>query len=394
MRQTLFTYIYYLLALVLYIIAIPIILYLSFKSKYKHSLPARFFLQRTPAFTKEGIWFHTCSLGEAKALAPLIEQVSKAAVNISVITHTGFSAASAYKNAYVSYLPYELFLPFWQKKQRLLIVLEAELWYMLFLVAVQQGTKTVLLNARISERSYPKYLKMRWFYSRLFKFVDVLYVQSEIDKERFESLGASNIKVIGNIKLAQKITATKDYTKPIGLSIVGGSTHEDEEKILLEAFLEFKKVHEESTRLIIVPRHPERFETVSKMMQAYADEYSLSFARFSENTALDTDLILVDKMGELNNIYAISDIAVLGGAFAPIGGHNPLEPIAFGCKVISGKKIFNQEELFKYVKHAQLVEEDELTEAFSKALDMPASHIDESVDLTEVNKLIKEYDYE
>ena len=113
MRQTLFTYIYYLLALVLYIIAIPIILYLSFKLKYKHSLPARFFLQRTPAFTKEGIWFHTCSLGEAKALAPLIEQVSKAAVNISVITHTGFSAASAYKNAYVSYLPYELFLPFW-----------------------------------------------------------------------------------------------------------------------------------------------------------------------------------------------------------------------------------------------------------------------------------------
>ena len=394
MRQTLFTYIYYLLALVLYIIAIPIILYLSFKLKYKHSLPARFFLQRTPAFTKEGIWFHTCSLGEAKALAPLIEQVSKAAVNISVITHTGFSAASAYKNAYVSYLPYELFLPFWQKKQRLLIVLEAELWYMLFLVAVQQGTKTVLLNARISERSYPKYLKMRWFYSRLFKFVDVLYVQSEIDKERFESLGASNIKVIGNIKLAQKITATKEYTKPNGLSIVGGSTHEDEEKILLEAFLEFKKVHEESTRLIIVPRHPERFETVSKMMQAYADEHSLSFARFSENTALDTDLILVDKMGELNNIYAISDIAVLGGAFAPVGGHNPLEPIAFGCKVISGKKIFNQEELFKYVKHAQLVEEDELTEAFSKALDMPASHIDESVDLKEVNKLIKEYDYE
>ncbi len=394
MRQTFFTYIYYLLALVLYIVAIPIILYLSFKSKYKHSLPARFFLQRTPTFSKEGIWFHACSLGEAKALAPLVEQVSKAAVNISVITHTGFSAALAYKNAYVSYLPYELFLPFWQKKQRLLIVLEAELWYMLFLVATQQGTKTVLLNARISDRSYPKYLKMRWFYSRLFRYVDILYVQSEVDKERFESLGASNIKVIGNIKLAQKITVTKEYPKPKGLSLVGGSTHEGEEKILLEAFLDFKRAHKEEMRLIIVPRHPERFETVSKMMQAYADEHSLSFARFSQSTALDTDLILVDKMGELNNIYAISDIAVLGGAFAPIGGHNPLEPIAFGCKVISGKKIFNQQELFKYVKHAQLVEEDELAEAFIKALDMPSSHIDEKVDLKEVSKLIKEYDYE
>lgn len=389
-----FTYIYYLLALALYIIAIPIILYLSFKSKYKHSLPARFFLQRTPPFSKEGIWFHACSLGEAKALAPLIETVTKAQVNISVITHTGFSAASAYKEAAVRYLPYEIFLPFWQKKQRVLIVLEAELWYLLFLVAAQKGTKTVLLNARISERSYPKYMKMRWFYSRLFKYVDLIYVQSEVDKKRFVSLGAEHIKVIGNIKLAQKITATQEYVKPVGLSIVGGSTHEGEEKIMLDAFLAFKKVHKEDMRLIIVPRHPERFESVAKLMEACADENSLSFSRFSHSSALDTDLILVDKMGELNNIYAISDIAVLGGAFAPIGGHNPLEPIAFGCKIISGKKIFNQQELFKYVKHAQLVEEDELAEAFIKALDMPSSSIEETVDLNEINKLIKEYDYE
>ncbi len=389
-----FTYIYYLLALALYIIAIPIILYLSFKSKYKHSLPARFFLQRTPSFSKEGIWFHACSLGETKALAPLIETITKAQVNISVITHTGFSAATAYKKAAVRYLPYELFLPFWQKKQRLLIVLEAELWYMLFLVAAQKGTKTVLLNARISEKSYPKYMKMRWFYSRLLEHVDLIYVQSEIDKQRFESLGAKHIKVIGNIKLAQKITATQSYTKPSGISIVGGSTHEGEERAILEAFLAFKKVHKAELRLIIVPRHPERFEAVGKMMQKYADENALSFSRFTQTTALDTDLVLVDKMGELNNIYAVSDIAVLGGAFAPIGGHNPLEPIAFGCKVISGKKIFNQQELFKYVKHAQLVEEDELAEAFAKALDMPSSHVDEKVDLYEINKLIKEYDYE
>jgi 3-deoxy-D-manno-octulosonic-acid transferase len=351
-------------------------------------------LQRTPPFSKEGIWFHACSLGEAKALAPLIETITKAQVNISVITHTGFSAASAYKEATVRYLPYEIFLPFWQKRQRLLIVLEAELWYLLFLVAAQKGTKTVLLNARISERSYPKYMKMRWFYSRLFKYVDHIYVQSEVDKKRFESLGAEHIKVVGNIKLAQKITATQEYKRPDGLNIVGGSTHEGEEKIILDAFLAFKKVHKEDMRLIIVPRHPERFESVAKLMQACADENGLSFSRFSKSTALETDLILVDKMGELNNIYAISDIAVLGGAFAPIGGHNPLEPIAFGCKIISGKKIFNQQELFKYVKYTQLVEDGGLAEAFSKALDMPASNVEETVDLNEINKLIKEYDYE
>lgn len=356
-------------------------------------MPARFFLQKTPPFSKDGIWFHACSLGEAKALSPLIEKITKAQVNLSVITHTGFSAASSYKEAQVRYLPYELFLPFWQRRQRLLIVLEAELWFMLFAVAVSKGTKTVLLNARISDRSYPKYLKMKWFYSRLFKYVDLIYVQSETDRERFVSLGASNIKVIGNIKLAQKIETTRKYPKAEGLTIVAGSTHEGEEKIILDAFLAFKKVHTEAVRLIVVPRHPERFEAVSQMLQVHADKEGLSYSRFSQSQTLDNDLILVDKMGELNNMYAVSDIAVLGGGFAPIGGHNPLEPIAFGCKLISGKKIFNQMELFKYVKHAQLVEAEELAEAFAVSLDMPAASIDEKVDLNEINKLIGEYDY-
>lgn len=392
MRQSFF-YFYYFLSVLLYIIALPVILYFSFKSKYRESLPARFFLQRTPRFTKDGIWFHACSLGEVKALSPLIETITKTQVNISVITHTGFSAASSYRDAQVRYLPYELFLPFWQRRQRLLVVLEAELWYMLFAVASARGTKTILLNARISDRSYPKYLKMRWFYGRLLEYVDMIYVQSETDRQRFESLGATNIKVIGNIKLAQKIEAGKEYTKAKGLSIVAGSTHPGEEKIILDAFLAFKKVHNEALHLIIVPRHPERFEAVSQMMQERAKEEGLSFSRFSQSQNLGDDLILVDKMGELNNMYAVSDIAVLGGGFAPIGGHNPLEPVAFGCKIISGKKIFNQKELFKYVKHVQFVEPSELSEAFVKALDMPASSVDEKVDLHEINALIKECDY-
>jgi len=366
----------------------------SFKKKYKESIPARFFLNKTPSFSKEGVWFHACSLGEAKALSPLIEDITKTQVNISVITHTGFSAAKAYTEAEVRYLPYELFMPFWQSKQKLLIVLEAELWYMLFVAAKAKGTKTVLLNGRISDRSYGKYLKMKWFYSRLFKYVDLIYVQSKIDKERFESLGATNLKVIGNIKLAQKIEASKDYTKASGLSIVAGSTHKDEEKLIIEAFLAFKKVHEGKVHLVIVPRHPERFNEVKTLMQGYCEKFSLSFSCFSEDKSLENDLVLIDEMGELNNIYAVSDIAVLGGGFAPIGGHNPLEPIAFGCKIISGKKIFNQIELFKYVKNAQLIEDDELAQAFSKALTMPPSSIEERVDLDEIKRLIKDCDYE
>ena len=392
--RTPFFFLYYILSIVLYIIFLPILLSYSFKRKYKESLPARFFLNKTPPFTKEGVWFHACSLGEAKALEPLIRSINKAQVNISVITHTGFSAASAFRKAQVRYLPYELFMPFWQKKQRVLIVLEAELWYMLFVVAKARGTKTILLNARISDRSYGKYLKMRWFYSRLLEYVDLIYVQSEVDKERFEALGAKNLKVIGNIKLAQRIEASQEYTKTDGLNIVAGSTHEGEEALIIEAFLEFKKVYNEKLRLIIVPRHPERFEKVHDLMLTFSQGSNLSLSRFSEDNNIESDLVLMDKMGELNNIYAISDIAVLGGGFAPVGGHNPLEPISFGCKLISGKNIYNQTELFKYVKNAQLIEKDELKEAFIRAIDLPVSSIDEKVDLDDIKSLIKDYDYE
>jgi 3-deoxy-D-manno-octulosonic-acid transferase len=385
-----FFYIYYTLSVLVYILALPVVLYFSFRSKYKVSLPARFFLQKTPSFREEGIWFHACSLGEAKALEPFIEQITKTPVNISVITHTGFSAASSYKNATVRYLPYEMFLPFWIKKQRLLIVLEAELWYMLFAVAKAKGTKTVLLNARISDRSYPKYLKMKWFYSRLLRHIDLIYVQSEVDAERFRFLGADNPKVIGNIKLAQKITATKSYIKPTGLSFVGGSTHVGEEKAILDAYVEFKKVHKEYSHLILVPRHPERFEAVHQMMSEYAQEHDLRYVRFSQEPDLEADIILVDKMGELNNIYKISDVCILGGAFTPVGGHNPLEPVHFGCKIITGEQIFNQRELFKYVKNVQFIHEDELASAMVKAIDMPASSIEESVDLDEIHTLIRE----
>jgi 3-deoxy-D-manno-octulosonic-acid transferase len=391
--RTPFFFLYFILSIFFYVIALPLILYLSFRHKYKVSIPARFFLQKNASFEPDGIWFHACSLGEAKALAPFIEHIKHSKVNISVITHTGYSAARSFTDATVRYLPYEMFLPWWQKRQKLLVVLEAELWVALFVVAKAKGAKTVLLNARISERSYPKYLKMKWLYQRLFTYVDLIYVQSQQDQERFESLGAKNIRVIGNIKLAQRIEATKAYEKPEGMTIVAGSTHETEEELIIQAFDGFKQKHPEA-RLIIVPRHPERFEKVHTLLESYAKEEGLKYSRFSQDNALGFDITLIDAMGELNNIYAISDIAILGGGFAPIGGHNPLEPIAFSCKVISGKEIFNQKELFKYVQHAQIVENDAIEAALEKAVDMPPSQMSEGVELKEVYALLEEYDHE
>jgi len=365
---------------VLFLVALPLVVYLAFKSKYKESIPSRFFLFKNPSFIKtNAIWFHVCSLGEARALKPILELIKSEEVVITTITQTGQTEAKRY-DAEVRYLPYEMFLPLWFKKQKLLIVLEAEFWYLLFAVARARGTKLVLLNARISDKSVKKYLQLSWFYKKLLDNVDTIYAQSEVDKNRFIALGGRNIEVIGNIKLAGEIKHTQEYEKSQTLTIVAGSTHESEEKSVLAAFIEYRREH--SSKLIVVPRHPERFDDVYMLLEEAAKDNGLTLSLFSKNNNFDADITLVDMMGELNNVYKISDIAILGGAFRDdVGGHNPLEPAHFGCKIITGKHFFHQKELFKYVHHVQYVEQTEIYEAINKAKDLPESMVEETIDL-------------
>jgi len=372
---------------VLYFIALPLIIYLSFKQKYKESIPSRFFLFRNSSFKKKnGIWFHVCSLGEAKALKPILELLKEKDILITTITQTGQREAQKY-DAEVRYLPYEMFLPFWIKKQELLIVLEAEFWYLLFAVARARGARVILLNARISDKSVKKYLQFSWFYKKLLSYVEIVYVQSESDKNRFLALGAKNIEVIGNIKLLGKITHTKEYEKPEAQTIVAGSTHEGEEKSILAAFIEYKR--ENNSKLIVVPRHPERFQSVYALMQEAASHNGLTLSRWSDSQNTQADMILIDAMGELNNIYNISDVAILGGAFKEdVGGHNPLEPAYFRCKIITGKHFFHQKELFKYVHHVQYVEKKEILQALQNTKDLPSSRVEETINLDPVIKNI------
>jgi len=197
-KNKFFFLLYYFLSLTLYFLFLPFLIILSFKKKYKKSIPARFFLYKNPPFKNYTYWFHSCSLGETKALKPLIEKFDR--INLSVITNTGFEEAKKYKNADVRFLPYEIFLPFWIKPCKSLVVMEAELWYMLFFIAKKRCKKTVLLNARISDKSYPKYLKFKWFYKKIFENIDVVLAQSETDKSFFIYLALSqnNINIFKN----------------------------------------------------------------------------------------------------------------------------------------------------------------------------------------------------
>ncbi len=350
--MSLFSIFYYLVLSFIYILAIPYLIFKSRNIKYKEAIPAKFFLRNNPKFKENGIWFHSCSMGETKAIKPLIDNYIKEA-NISVITNTGFEEAKKISSN-VKYLPFEIFLPFWINKQKVLVVMEAELWYLLFLFAKKKGAKTLLINARISDKSYKSYEKFSFFYKRIFKNIDKVFAQSEVDKSRLEELGATNIEVIGNIKLAQLPKVNVNLVKPKQVVITAASTHENEEKLILEAF---KK---EQGKLIVVPRHPERFEKVHLEILEFIKDKNISYERYSNKESFESDIILVDKMGILNDIYAISDVVILGGAFEKIGGHNPIEPAFFGCKIISGKNIFNQKSLFDCIKNYSLIENDEL----------------------------------
>jgi len=350
--------IYYFIALLFYLLSIPILIILSFKNKYKDSIPARFFLLTNPPFTKKLHHFHTCSLGETKAIKPIIEKFDE--VNLSVITNTGYEEAKKYKNANVRFLPFEIFLPFWYKPCKSLVVVEAELWLMMFIMAKKRCQKTILINARISDKSYPKYMKFKWFYSYLFKYIDVILAQSETDKKRLISLGAKNVKVAGNIKSAVSYQVTKEYKKPNKELIIAGSTHAGEEEIILNNY-------KHNSILVIVPRHPERFEEVYKKIENYSSNNNLTYGKIEEG--LDKDIILVDKMGELINLYAIADKIILGGSFVDnVGGHNPLEVAYFNKPIISGKYIFNQYPLFKMVENANIIENNQLKEYLNKNL--------------------------
>lgn len=282
------------------------------------------------------------------ALVPLIEALNKS-FNISTTTNTGFTYASRLTNN-PRFLPYEIFLPFWMRQHHTLVVLEAELWYMLFFMAKKRGMKTILLNARISDKSYASYKKFAFFYRYIFAYIDHVYAQTQTDADRLRELGAKNVLVSGNIKLTSKPHVTKVYDKPLVPIITAASTHAEEEKLILDAY------EISMGKLIIVPRHPERFESVYTLMKAHTQHTNISISRWSQKENFDADITLIDTMGELVNIYAITDTVILGGAFAKIGGHNPLEPAFFETAIISGEHYFNQKETFRAVDNIQIVD--------------------------------------
>lgn len=315
------------------------------------------------------IWIHAVSVGEVMAAAPLVQALFEKhpddSILITTVTPTGSARVTALfgNNVAHVYAPYDLpgavsrFLN--RVRPRLAIVMETELWPNLFRACQGRSIPLLLVNARLSERSVAGYRRVRSLAARTLSMVTEIAAQSELDAGRFRSLGADErcITVTGNMKFEQRVSPSlleraevlrRDWGA--GRAVwVAGSTHDGEDEIILDVFRQLRKQFRDCL-LVLVPRHPERFESVAELCRHRGYNTLLRSERAS--CTPETDVFIGDSMGELGLFYAASDVAFVGGSLVEHGGHNLLEPAALGVPVVTGSHVFNFVEICELLLQA------------------------------------------
>lgn len=329
---------------------------LLFIKKWRKGFFKKLGFYKTSNVEKESIIFHCVSVGETLAAVPLIKKMAERNKNIifSVTTQTGYDVASKQLSRFVkeiTFFPYdfpfaiERFFSVYRPKA--IIIMETELWPNIIYFARRNRIPVIFVNGRISDRSFPRYLRYGFFF-KSFLHYPIFLMQTFRDKERIISLGADEGKVFvtGNIKYDLEKINTPMTREEVGINcddivLLAGSTHNGEEKILLDAFTllrnEFKNL-----KLIIAPRHPERFEEVFSMIS----QKGFLCGRRSKNEKV-LELYLLDTVGELFNFYSLADIAFVGGSLVNIGGHNIIEAAHYGIPVLFGPYMQNFLEISK-----------------------------------------------
>ena len=316
----------------------------------------------------QGIVIHAASVGEVIAATPLIKaiqaQYPTLPITVTTVTPTGSARVKAAFGHSVShfYLPYDLpdavnrFLAF--VKPKLFIVIETELWPNLIHQIHKKQIPFVIANARLSPRSVKRYGWIKPHLQKMLAEISLILAQDSVSAERYISLGfdAKHLINTGNLKFDLEINErlrkqVRETEQALNLTArpvwIAGSTHEGEEKMLLEAHQRLLEKHPELV-LILVPRHPERFHQVEELIKSLKIPYQLR----TQNQPLeaDTQVLLGNTMGEMMLLYGLAQIAFVGGSLVKHGGHNPLEPIAFELPVISGIHTFNFPEVFEKLR--------------------------------------------
>ncbi|MGB9736181.1 MAG: 3-deoxy-D-manno-octulosonic acid transferase [bacterium] len=342
----LFFIIYNILVIIGTIIAVPVLL-ISRPSYLKHA-SERF--GRLPD-TKGCIWIHAASVGEVKASAALITRIASFGhrILLTTVTPAGRAYGSTLRidNLTVSYLPVDNILStlyaFHRVKPKALIIIETELWPNLLLAAIINRVHIVSVNARLTQKAFESYRYIYPVMKFLLKRFTFIGVQTVDDQKRFLSLGAraDTIRVTGNIKysiISNNASPFVQYLKRALENrnvIIAGSTHQGEESMIINCLLSLKHALNNPI-LIIAPRHLNRIADVEIVIQQAGLKYIKRSAISNDSSMADIDVLLMDTIGELADIYSIGDAIFVGGSMVPVGGHNVLEVVVHKKPVIYG----------------------------------------------------------
>jgi 3-deoxy-D-manno-octulosonic-acid transferase len=313
-----------------------------------------------PDFTPDErrvVWLHCVSVGETNAARPLVEEITRKfpehRLIVSTTTRTGQTLArNIFKDTTDAcfYFPFDFRFSVRRALRRfkpdVVLLVETELWFNFLREANKSGVKTAIVNGRLSEKSFKNYSYIKNFIRRVLSYIDLALMQSNGDAKRLMALGAhpGKVKVTGNIKFDQSFE-TSDLTEIFRTRfavaedaplIVAASTHAPEEAWLLEAFKKlWKDFSGNLPRLLIAPRHPERFAEVAEIIK----ETGFEWVRRSESeSARDqtAEVILLDSIGELRAVYPLAEIVFVGGSLIPHGGQSILEPAAAAKPIVTG----------------------------------------------------------
>jgi 3-deoxy-D-manno-octulosonic-acid transferase len=353
--------------LILYIAALLVspfvLIMLLFNKKWRQDLPERFgFINRECLDTlrdKKVIWFHAASAGEVQALSPVVKEFKMMKPDMHLlVTTTSTNGKKKIEKELQGVINCAFLIPldidFIVKavvdriKPSALVVVETELWPNLLNAAKNRKIPVIMINGRISVKSFRIYYVFRFFFSWVLDKFDVLIVQSEKMLRRLRRLGLKNKKIIimNNTKYSFEIDiARADEIRRIDKKnrtiVVAGSIREGEEEMVISGFV--SSGHKESV-IVIAPRHLNRVSVIEKLLTKAGLKYALwsSFRDFSRITQYDA--VIINTIGELSYIYTAGDAAIIGGGFMRFGGHNPMEAAAAGLPLIMGSHMYNFED--------------------------------------------------
>jgi 3-deoxy-D-manno-octulosonic-acid transferase len=326
------------------------------------------------------IWVHAVSVGEVIAVTGLVEMMRTRfpgyRVVISTVTDTGQELARGrFGEGDVFYLPLDFpfaIRPYLQRlRPELIVIAETEFWPNFLRLARISGARIAVVNARVSDRSFRGYRRVRSLMRKVLINVDLFLTQTEQDRERLEKIGArsDHVRVAGNLKFDTPLPQASPIVASLraalaqgraGPVLVFGSTVKDEEPLLLRAFENIRASYSQAV-MILAPRHPERFAEVAQLLE----RLDVPFWRRSlwNGEPFAAGVFLVDTIGELASIYGLADIAFVGGSLVPRGGHNILEPAQHGVAIVVGTHtdnfrdivwLFRQNDAVRIVGHAEL----------------------------------------